>query len=130
MVMWWQYIIYAVSITMLIANFLRDWVFAKSLPISQVLQRSLTTDTNGNYTMTFADLQNGTLTLTESSGSYGTQQWLVGGGQSKLIASVCPNAPCSTTSSLNYDAAIKGYRWVSTTKLPSSNFTAVIVYST
>jgi hypothetical protein len=129
MVAWWQYIFYAVSATMLIANFLKDWVWAKSFPITQVLHRSLITDINGNSTMAFSDFQNGTLTLTESSGSFGTQHWLVGGGQSKLLGAVCPNSPCSSTTQLNYDPSIKGYRWVSPTKLPSNFFTATIVFS-
>lgn len=129
MVAWWQYIFYAFSATMLIVNFLKDWVWAKSYPISPLLNRTLTVDTNGNYTMAFANVLSGTITLTESSGSFGTQQWLVGGGQSKLLGSVCPNAPCSTTTQLNYDANIKGYRWVSPTKLPSSNFTATVIYA-
>ena len=129
MVTWWQYIWYAISASLLLFNFLNTYVWNKPLPISQVLRRTLAVDTNGNYTMSFANVLNGTITLTESTGTYGTQQWLVGGGSSKLLGSVCPNAPCSTTSDLNFDATIQGYRWVSTTKLPSNDFTATIVYS-
>ena len=128
---WWQYFYYSVSVGLLILNFLRDWIWVKKLPISAILTRTLFRDSQGNLIMTFPGVQNGTIIITESSGQYGTFQWLLGSQQAKFVNCVGPNPVCNNEGTMTYTPSIGGYTWTAplTYKLPQQNFTATIIYT-
>jgi hypothetical protein len=128
---WWQYLYYSISAAVLVLNFLRTWIWIKPLPISPILTRTLYQDSQGNLSMTFNDITRGTIIITESSGQYGTFQWLLGSQRAKLIDCVGPNAACNNEGTMTFTPSINGYTWTAplTYKLPQQNFTATIIYS-
>ena len=132
-VLWWQYMIYAISVTLLIVNFLRDWVFAKPLPISALLSKRLLARA-GAQTLAFDNISAGVITFTDTAGSFGTYQWLVGNESSSLISCVSPASTTPKDCTLNpgtmtYTPNIQGYVWTAPQTLASVNFTATLVYS-
>jgi hypothetical protein len=132
-VLWWQYMYYAFSVALLIVNFLRDWVFAKPLPISVLLSKPLLMNA-GVQTLTFDNLNAGTITFTDTAGSFGTQQWLVGNQNSTLVSCLSPGALNPKVCSLNpgtmvYTPSVNGYVWTAPQAIASVNFTATLVYS-
>ncbi len=129
MTAWWQYIYYAFSVALLIVNFLKDWVWTKPLPISNVLTRTLYTTRSGTLELTFPNVRSGLLILTETSGSYGTYQWLLGNQNATLIGCVSPTQVCTNEGTMQWTSSIGGYTWIAPSKLAQRNFTATIVYS-
>jgi hypothetical protein len=126
---WWQYVFYAFSVGLFIVNFLKDWVWVKPIPISHILQRTLYTTRTGSLEMTFPNVRSGTLTLTETSGSYGTYQWLLGNKNATLLGCVSPTQICTNEGTMQWTDSIGGYTWIAPSKLAQRNFTAIIVYS-
>jgi hypothetical protein len=128
---WWQYLYYTLSVAVLLLNFLKAWIWTKPLPISPIITRTLFQDSQGNLVMTFADLTKGMLILTESSGQYGTFQWLLGSQQAKLVQCVSPGGSCNNEGTLTFTPSINGYTWTAplTFKLPQQNFTVTIIYT-
>ena len=132
-VLWWQYMYYAFSVTILIVNFLRDWVFAKTLPISGLLSKPLLIK-EGVQTLTFDNIRAGTITFTDTAGSFGTYQWLVGNQNATLLSCVSPNSTTPKDCTLSpgtmvHSPSINGFVWSAPQNIASVNFTATLVYS-
>jgi hypothetical protein len=124
---------YAFSVTLLIVNFLREWVFAKPLPIS-VLQSKQLLMNAGVQTLSFDNVRAGTITFTDTAGSFGSQQWLVGNQSSSLVACVSPYSSTPKDCTQNpgtmvYTPEISGYVWTAPQTLASVNYSATVVYS-
>jgi hypothetical protein len=127
---WWQYAFYAFSVAIAIVNFMKDWIWVpKPIPISNILNRTLYTTSTGSLQMTFPGVRSGTLILTESSGSYGTYQWLLGNKNSTLLGCVSPTQVCTNEGTMQWTDSINGYTWIAPSKLAQRNFTATILFS-
>lgn len=132
-VLWWQYMYYAFSVALLILNFLREWVFAKPLPISVLLKVPLLMN-QGVQTLSFDNIRAGTITFTDTAGSFGTYQWLVGNESSSLLSCVSPDSTTPKDCTLNpgtmvHNPSISGYVWTAPQTIASVNFTATLIYS-